>query len=120
MNLKSFLTTILAISMFLPVYAQEKKQAIISGTITDARSKSPVYEAVITVSSSAFKGQKFAITDSTGTYRINNLPAGSYTISFEMEGYEKYSQDNIALQEGGSVAINHQLVKQRGRGRKIN
>ncbi|GEO10343.1 hypothetical protein SAE01_28390 [Segetibacter aerophilus] len=87
--------------------------AIISGIVKDARSKTPLNEAVVTLSSSAFQGQKFALTDSTGMYSVRNLPAGNYKIAFEMEGYEKFTQENIALQPGMSLGVSFEMVKAR-------
>jgi Ca-activated chloride channel family protein len=62
--------------------------ASIGGIVKDARTKAPLKEAVITISSDVFKGQKYALTDTTGVYRITNLPPGNYVITFEMEGYK--------------------------------
>jgi hypothetical protein len=121
MHMKIITTVQLIVAIFLlfPAVAQEKKMAIISGSVKDARSKSPLNEAVVTLSSDAFKGQKFALTDSTGMYRISNLPAGSYTIAFEMEGYERFVQENIVLQQGMSMGVSFQMVKERkGRAQK--
>lgn len=113
MNLKRPLAAVFAVFFFLSAFSQEKKPAVISGVIKDARTKSPLNEAVITLSSSAFQGQKFALTDSSGKYRIRNLPAGSYTISFEMEGYEKFTQENVEVQEGMSLGVSFEMVKER-------
>lgn len=112
MRYKSFLLFFVAAFFFFSVLARQSK-AIISGTIKDAKTKSPITEAVITLSSDAFKGQKFAVTDSSGTYKINNLPAGNYTIIFEMEGYQKFVRDSITLRDGMSVGINYEMVKER-------
>lgn len=103
---------------FFPVFSQEGKQGIISGMIKDAKTKSPLIEAVITLSSNAFEGQKFAITDTSGKYKINNLPTGNYSITFEMEGYEKHVQDNISLKEGMSVAVSYEMAKEKKRSSK--
>lgn len=113
MKLLAIVHLIVAIFLFFPAVAQEKKMAIISGSVKDARSKAPLNEAVVTLSSDAFKGQKFALTDSTGMYRVSNLPAGSYTIAFEMEGYEKFVQENIVLRQGMSLGVSFQMVKER-------
>ncbi len=104
--------------LFLQVFSQEGKQGVISGMIKDAHSKSPLIEAVITLSSNAFEGQKFVVTDTTGKYKINNLPAGNYSVSFEMEGYQKWVQDNIILKEGTSVAVSYEMVKEKKRSGK--
>lgn len=98
--------------LFFTVFSQQNKQGMISGTVKDAKTKSPVREAVITLSSSAFKGQKFAITDSLGVYKINNLPPGKYTISFEMEGYEKCIRDSLTLKDSMSLAIDNEMEKE--------
>ncbi len=111
---------IAVILLFLPSIAQEKKPGTIGGVVKDSRSKSPLNEAVVTLSSDAFKGQKFALTDSSGTYRVSNLPAGNYTISFEMEGYEKFVQENIVLQEGMSLGVSFQMARERKGKKKEN
>lgn len=103
----------LAALLAITAFAQGKKEAVISGTVKDARTKIPLTEAVITLSSDAFEGQKFALTDSTGKYRINNLPPGKYTIAFEMEGYQKFVQDSITIKEGMSLGASFEMVKER-------
>lgn len=113
MSLQKFTTLLVGVIVVCFGFAQEKKAAFISGLVKDARTKSPLNEVVITLSSNAFTGQKFALTDSTGMYKVGNLPAGFYTISFEMEGYEKFVQDSIALKEGMSLGVSFQMVKQR-------
>ena len=102
---------------FFHVFSQEGKPGIISGLINDAQTKLPLIEAVITLSSNAFQGQKFVVTDTAGRYKINNLPPGNYSIRFEMEGYQKYVQDSIVLKEGTSVAVSYEMVKEK-RGRR--
>ena len=113
MKFKRLLSLVAAFFLLFPAFAQEKKASIISGVVKDARSKSPLNEAVVSLSSTAFPGQKFALTDSTGMYSVRNLPAGNYTIAFEMEGYEKFVQDNIILKEGMSLGVSFEKVKER-------
>lgn len=92
----------------------QSKPGIIAGSVKDSRTKSPLIEAVITVSSPALQGQKFALTDSTGFYKIANLPPGLYTVSFEMEGFRKYSQENVLLSDGMSLGVSMEMAKDRG------
>lgn len=115
---KKLLLFFVAAFLLFTVFSQEGKRGIIGGMIKDAKTKSPLIEAVITVSSSAFEGQKFAVTDTSGKYKINNLPAGKYSITFEMEGYEKHVQDNISLKEGMSVAVSYEMAKEKKRSSK--
>lgn len=117
--LKKVLAVVVAIFLLYPVFSQEKKKAMISGYVQDSRTKSPLYEAVVTLQSTAFTGQRFAVTDSLGKYQIDNLPKGTYTISFEMEGYKKFTKDSIAVPEGMSLGISFQMARE-GRERKQN
>ncbi len=96
--------------LFGIVFSQEKKPGMISGFIKDARSKKPLIEAVVTISSEKIVGKKLALTDSTGLYSIKNLPAGYYTISFEMEGFRKYTKDSILLREGMSLGASFEMA----------
>lgn len=101
------------IILVVSVFAQEGKLGMIRGKVQDAGTKEPIIEAVVTISSDAFEGKKMAVTDSSGNYRINNLPKGVYTITFEMEGYRKYTHENIKLPEGMSLGVSFQMARER-------
>ena len=92
--------------------AQAGKTGAISGYVKDSHNKNVLIEAVITITSNAFTGSKFALTDSTGIYSVKNLPAGIYTVSFEMEGYKKFTQENIVLKEGQMLGVSFQMARE--------
>lgn len=115
---KTVLFFLVTTFLFLQAFSQEGKEGAITGIIKDAQSKTPLVEAVITLSSNAFEGQKFVLTDTAGKYKINDLPAGNYSVSFEMEGYQKHVQDSVILKEGTSVALSYEMVKEKKRSRK--
>lgn len=115
MKIKKYVLLLVAAFLSFVAFNQEKKFAVISGTVKDAGTKLPLTEAVITLSSNAFEGQKFAITDSAGTYKINNLPPGNYSITFEMEGYEKFVHDTVSLKDGMVLGLDYEMVKEKKR-----
>jgi hypothetical protein len=115
---KTLLLAVTAVLLSFVVFAQEKKPAIISGIVKDAQTKSPLLEAVVTLKSNAFEGEKYAVTDSTGLYRINNLPPGTYSVSFEMEGYEKFSKDGVVVVPGMSLGVSFEMIKEQKRMKK--
>jgi len=119
LKVKKSLIIFITVLWVVSAFSFRQTTGAITGTVKDARSKQPIIEAVITLSSTAFKGQKFALTDSTGMYRITNLPAGNYTVSFEMEGYEKFVRENISLEDGGSIGVSYEMVKEGKRKRKV-
>ncbi len=101
------------------VIGQEGKTATISGYVKDAANKTPLIEAVITITSDSFEGSKLALTDSTGIYSVKNLPAGNYTIVFEMEGFKKFKQENIVLKEGMRLGISFEMARENMRKSKV-
>lgn len=107
-------TLLFAITAFLFFsVSSQQRQGIITGTVKDAKTKFPITDAVITVSSNVFNGQKLAVTDSGGRYKIINLPEGKYRLSFEMEGYKKFVQDSINMVDGMSLAVDTEMEKER-------
>lgn len=113
MRYKKLLLFVLTAFLFFTVWSQQTYQGIISGIVKDAKTKLPITDAVITLSSNAFKGQKFAVTNTEGIYKINNLAPGKYIISYEMEGYEKLVCDSLTLKDGKSVELDYEMVKVR-------
>ena len=91
-------------------HAQETL-ASIAGTVTDAATKKPLIEAVITLSSPEFEGKRLAITDSSGSYKVPNLPAGIYTMVFEMEGYSRFTKDNVRVSKGLPMSVSLEMTK---------
>ncbi len=89
-------------------FAQEKK-GMFSGSVKASATKLPLYEAVITLSSPVLEGKKYAVTDSTGNYKISNLPKGTYSIMIEMEGFDTINYDNIFLPEGMSQGVSVEM-----------
>lgn len=47
-----------------------------------------------------------AVTDVNGVYFLRGLPAGSYTLSFEMPDMQPAKRDNVVVPVGGTVEIN--------------
>ena len=87
----------------------QDKKGMFSGSVKASATKKPLNEAVITLSSPVLEGKKFAVTDSTGNYRISNLPKGTYSITIEMEGFDTINYDNIFLPEGMSQGVSVEM-----------
>src|SRR5437762_1222634 len=63
----------------------------IAGRVTD--SEGAVANGVrVTVESPNLQGIRAAVTSATGDYILTNLPSGSYTVTFELEGFERLQQ----------------------------
>ncbi len=74
--------------------------ATISGIVTDAVTHAPIAHARVTVLAPATTPNGgvvlSALTDAQGAYHVGGLPAGSYKISAEAQGYAKEFYDDVA------------------------
>lgn len=74
--------------------------ATISGTVTDAATNAPIAHARVMVLGPATTPNGgvvlSAMTDAQGAYHIGGLPAGSYKLSAEAQGYAKEFYDDVA------------------------
>ena len=104
-----------AFSVFGKTLHSQENTGSIAGVVKDASTGKPLNEAVITVSSPELKGSKIALTDSTGNYKIVNLPAGIYTVIFEMEGFRKFTRDSIRLTKGMPLGVSLEMARERPR-----
>lgn len=83
--------------------------SIITGVVIDANTKRSIADAVVTATSSSLQGEQTVVTDGSGSYRIPNLPAGSYTIQVEAETYKAYTRSGITLKVDQTLKINASL-----------
>ena len=84
--------------------------AVLTGTITDAATKQPVADVVVTVRSPALQGEQVVVTDATGQYRIPNLPSGAYTMQLEKEAYRPYSRADVVLRADTTIRVDAALL----------
>ena len=80
----------------------------VSGTITD--SSGAVVPGVKATLADQQKGYKFAATsDNTGRYVFTSIPPGLYSVSAEVEGFEKAVRTNITLNVSENATANLSL-----------
>src|SRR5262245_16476512 len=65
---------------------------VLTGTVVDSGSKKPIADAVVTVTSPALQGEQTVVTDSSGSYRIPNLPPGVYTMRVDSDSHRPYAR----------------------------
>ena len=83
--------------------------AVLTGTVVDASTHSPVPNVVVTATSPSLQGEQVVLTDETGTYRVPQLPPGTYTMRFEREDYRPFAKEGIDLPAGYTLRFNPQL-----------
>ncbi|HEY2518426.1 MAG TPA: carboxypeptidase regulatory-like domain-containing protein, partial [Polyangiaceae bacterium] len=84
--------------------------AVLTGTITDAATKAPVPDCVVTVSSPTMQGEQVVVTDSAGQYRIPNLPSGAFTMRLEKESFKPFQRSDIVLRSDATIRVDAELL----------
>ena len=79
--------------------------AEISGTVTDAATGNPVANATI----SLIEQGQVLVTDEEGDYLFDELPAGNYTLSCHLAGYEVPESVKLIIADDESLVINFDL-----------
>ena len=80
----------------------------LTGTVKD--SQGAVLPGVtVTATSPALLGTQSVTTEAGGEYRFPSLPAGTYTLTFELSGFQQLKRENIVLATGQTLSIDTTL-----------
>ena len=81
----------------------------INGKVADS-SGGVLPGVTVTVTSPSMMGVQNAVTDASGNYRFPALPPGTYTVTFELPGFNTLKRENIQISMGFSAAVNVELA----------
>ena len=100
---------LLVVSMFLALPLSAYAQASIAGVVKDA--SGAVLPGVTVEASSPVLIEKArsAVTDGAGQYRIVDLRAGTYTVTFSLTGFSTVKREGIELTGSFTATINADL-----------
>jgi hypothetical protein len=98
-------TFVLAAFLFLPISAHAQ-QGQIAGVVRDGQGAVMPGVLVEVTSPALIEKVRSATTDAAGQYRITNLPVGTYSVIFTLEGFTKQQRDNIVLTTGFTAPVN--------------
>ncbi len=101
---------LLLASVALTPAALAQGSSVLTGTLIDASSKNPISDVVVTATSPKLQGEQIVVSDSTGTYRIPQLPPGPYTLRFEKESFKPYTRSDVQLRIDQTVRVNVELL----------
>ena len=91
------------------VHAQGAVLATVTGIVQDS-SGAVLPGATVEVSSPVLiERVRSAVTDSTGRYRLTNLPAGSYTLTAALTGFNTVRREGLELSGSFTATVNLSL-----------
>ena len=85
-------------------HAQGVQTAIVTGSATSADGVS-LPGVTVTAASPALLGERLAVTDVNGVYVLKGLPAGTYSVTFDLANFKPARRDNVALTVGGTIEV---------------
>jgi Carboxypeptidase regulatory-like domain len=104
----SFIVAVFSFATFAAsatAFAQSVASGTIEGTVKD-ESSGVLPGATITVKSAQLQvGQLVQISDSTGSYRFVDLPAGTYRLTVELAGFSTTVRDDLRLTVGFNARV---------------
>src|SRR5256885_5441358 len=81
----------------------------INGKVVDS-SQAVLRGVPVPVASPSLMGVQTAVTDAGGNYRFPALPPGTYTVTFELPGFNTLKRENIQIAMGFTAAVNVELA----------
>jgi hypothetical protein len=105
-TLRAFVAGIL-LSLAVPASAQEFRGRI-NGVVTD-NSQAVLPGVTVTATSPALIQPQIATTGAEGAYRFPALPAGVYTLTFDLNGFQKVVRENIRVVINTTLTLDAQL-----------
>lgn len=89
-------------------HAQGLQTGTISGKVTD-NSGGRAPGVAVTLASPVLLGSRTATTDAEGAYRFPAIPAGVYSLTFELTGFRKTTRSGVLLSIGSTTTIDAAL-----------
>jgi Carboxypeptidase regulatory-like domain len=94
-----------ALSISTGMQCQQAGTGSIQGAVADSTGAF-IENATVTATDVATQVKRISTTGANGLYSFPNIGIGTYTIDVVAQGFEHYSQSNIVLEVGSSIAVN--------------
>lgn len=107
--LVSILTAMFVVVSASPAAAQ---QGSLAGTVTSAADGSGVSAVQVQVLRSDGSVVATQLTGANGTYRIPNISAGTYSVSFSSTGWQSFTETGVVVTAGQTATVDALLAEQ--------
>ena len=105
-NRSQLARTLLAVACLTFLPAAAYAQASLAGVVRDSSGAVLPGVTVEAASSVLIEKVRTSITDGTGQYRIPELPAGTYAVTFTLPGFSTIQRQEVAVGGVGVITIN--------------
>jgi hypothetical protein len=112
------LVPLVALLLGFAALAAAQQSGSISGAVTDPQGKA-IVGASVEVDNVEGTLQRTAKTDANGSYTVPDLPAGTYLVVVQAEGFDTRTSDQLTLAAGQQLTFNPQLTSVKGAGETV-
>ena len=95
----------LAFALLAGVASGQEYRGRVQGTVSDP-SEAVVVGATVTLRNTQTGVATVRTTDATGRYLFDLVEPGRYTVSVELEGFKRFVQENILVENRGDITVN--------------
>src|ERR1051325_442949 len=99
---------LLAALLSIPFFIAHAAGGHIQGKVTDTKGGA-IPGAAVTVTNQITKQDFTAVTDAQGQYKVEGLPAGSYTVRVAMKGFNEGRREGVNVADDTTATIDLQL-----------
>jgi hypothetical protein len=99
-------TLLVAAVVLLPTLSHAQSLA---GTVRDASGGVLPGVTVEAASPVLIEKVRTAVTDDSGQYRIENVPPGTYSLTYSLQGFTSVKRDGVEVSGAGVITINSEL-----------
>ena len=107
-QLQAGLLVVAGLLAFASVAAAQEFRATVRGQVIDS-SKGALPGATVTLTNTATNETASAVTNTDGSYSVPFLRPGSYTMSVELSGFQKYTRAGMVLSVNETATINVEM-----------
>ena len=108
MRSRSFIFTLAFLALAGAVFAQGNPTGTITGKVSDPDGL-VLPGVTVTVASPVLQGARTAVTSVNGDYIVPFLPAGDYTVTFELQGFGTLKQ-TVSLKMADTLPVNVKMA----------
>jgi len=111
-RLTGWLFLIYALAVAVPAFAQgggASSTGTIQGRVSDAQG-AVLPGVTVTATSPSMPGVQTAVTSETGNYRFPAIPPGTYTLTFELAGFNSLKREGVEIRLGFTGNVNVELA----------
>ena len=103
------LSLLLVVTVFsIPLLIAHAAGGRIEGKITDPKGAA-ITKATVTVTNQVTKQEFTATTDSQGRYKVEGLPAGIYTVSVAVKGFNEGRRGDVKVEDDAAATVDVRL-----------